>query len=590
MRHFDKSGFPQPIASRQAEVGVIKDWRFLAGDSNSRAFDVDKADKNLGENFGKVLHWLICSADRMPPGQAIIAYYDQHIELIKWIGQRMGYSILFAGADLNLSGLHAQLDQRAQSVVKSWVILMASEKAQATRRSSSAQWAQSHVGISVPPVQAAQPQPQPQPVNSPMLSPASSTLATSGSQNAPAGEILTSLPVSPITIEPSIPIIHPQTMSPAPVIQSASGTSAGSDLPAELGSSQPSPLSPSSLTSPPPYSPSTSSSPNTQPGFPFHEKRPVTVIRRKAPPPPRKFTAAKALYDFEPDGNDDEELSFREGDDIEIIEKSAALEAEGWCRARVKGGKRLGLAPLEYLEEVPKPVPAQITASAPPKVSLPPQPQGFENVAFPVAYQPLPQSPPVMQNDPKRSAAGKLEVAGLSVATVGAAAGVMSVIQGSAAPGGGNATGGNTSNDPSGSAPPSQPPANDQQNVTVNENRSTEVIENENIQGANPPLNPGFSPDLSTPPITDLSAFSLPPFDPQATANASEASTSPFASLATPAPGIAAALPDITIPVDDQTLPVAAFAQASSNYVSAGADDTGWEVGEGVDTEAYVWD
>lgn len=67
----------------QAEVGAIKDWRFLISDSNSRAFHVEKTDKLIGEHFGRVLHWLICLADRVPPGQAVIAYHDQHIELIK---------------------------------------------------------------------------------------------------------------------------------------------------------------------------------------------------------------------------------------------------------------------------------------------------------------------------------------------------------------------------------------------------------------------------------------------------------------------------------------------------------------------------
>jgi len=67
----------------QAEVGAIKDWRFLISDSNSRAFHVEKTDKPIGENFSRVLHWLICSADRVSSDQTVIAYYDQHIELIK---------------------------------------------------------------------------------------------------------------------------------------------------------------------------------------------------------------------------------------------------------------------------------------------------------------------------------------------------------------------------------------------------------------------------------------------------------------------------------------------------------------------------
>lgn len=64
-KHFDKYRFPQPILACQAEVGKIKEWRFIAGDAPSRTVEVEKADKSIGESFGRVLHWLICSADRL---------------------------------------------------------------------------------------------------------------------------------------------------------------------------------------------------------------------------------------------------------------------------------------------------------------------------------------------------------------------------------------------------------------------------------------------------------------------------------------------------------------------------------------------
>ena len=142
VKHFERVGFPQPTLERQAEVGIIRDWRFLASDTNLRAFDVDKADKNIGENFGRVLHFLVCSADRIPPGQAIIAYYDQHIEFIKWIGTRLGFCVLQPALDLNLSGSHSNLDGRLRSLLNSWVILMFSEKERGARQAASAKWSE----------------------------------------------------------------------------------------------------------------------------------------------------------------------------------------------------------------------------------------------------------------------------------------------------------------------------------------------------------------------------------------------------------------------------------------------------------------
>jgi len=45
------SDFPQPVQLAQAEVGAIKDWRFLISDSSSRAFHVEKTDKLIGGIF-----------------------------------------------------------------------------------------------------------------------------------------------------------------------------------------------------------------------------------------------------------------------------------------------------------------------------------------------------------------------------------------------------------------------------------------------------------------------------------------------------------------------------------------------------------
>ena len=412
-----------------------------------------------------MIHWLICSADRLPPGQAIIAYYDQHVELIKWIGPRMGYSILHAASELNLGGVHSQLDKKSRATVDTWVLLMPSEKAQATRRASSAQWAESHKQNAEQAPPAQEPQPQPfQPTNMPVqasqyatLPPvvpvASSPQVKSGPHFVPKeqGPYISQTPQKTIeerldavqveltnSIEPQcqrllakppsdlnarnfelkkliqhiekgiidlidgfpIPSDHParirrkemvvqaQNLLQALDVASKSWTVAKPqqnlsvtmpnipplaqstqelkvELPAltsSVQSTQQSTVtyttstpaspqaqpSPAPSTSPPPYSPTTSPLivSNAIPGFPFTSK---PTVRRKAPPPPRKFVPAKALYDFEPENND-EELAFKEGDEIEIIERNAVLEEDGWCRARVKGSKKLGLAPLEYLE------------------------------------------------------------------------------------------------------------------------------------------------------------------------------------------------------------------------------------------------
>ncbi|KAK0507323.1 hypothetical protein JMJ35_010361 [Cladonia borealis] len=465
VRHFDKFGFPQPIASRQAEAGLIREWRFLDADSPSHNFDVEKADKNIGENFGRVIHWLICSADRLPPGQAVIAYYDQHVELIKWMGQRMGYSILHAASELDLGGVHSQLDKKSRATVDTWVLLMPSEKAQATRRASAAQWAQSHKQNTEQALPAQHPQPQPlQPTNFPVQAFQKATVPpvvpVASSPQAKSGPIFTPKEQGPVpfqapqkTIEErldavqveltnsiipqcqkllakpasdlntrtfelkrltqhiekgiinwvdgfSIPSDHPARVRRKDIIVQAQkllhALDVGSknwsvdnpqqnstvtlpnilptahttqelkvELPAltsSVQSAQQSTVtdttstptspqaqpSPAQSTSPPPYSPTTSpfSVSDVTPGFPFTGK---PAVRRKAPPPPKKFVPAKALYDFEPENND-EELAFKEGDEIEIIERNAVLEEDGWCRARVRGSKKLGLAPLEYLE------------------------------------------------------------------------------------------------------------------------------------------------------------------------------------------------------------------------------------------------
>ena len=429
----------------------------------------------------------------------------------------MGYSILYAATDLDITGIHTQLDRKARTIIDTWVILMPSTYAQASRRASSAQWAQAqatfaatsqqqrsqsvHIrpkaAVNLPqeplasaalPVQDRGPNPitsAPHFSTSPNVSSVASNVAKSVGEQLdeiemefrsffiPQCQRFTSKPppdaktrdyeyrrltqsleqsillkLDTVHISPDDParnrredlIIQSQlvienmdrTLStfflPARDAQPGEkypGGEAGNnittinELPSGTNpvsaSSYELPLSPTVTsvspppTSPPPYSPNTpTSAASAGPSFPFPEKKP---IRRKAPPPPKKFIAAKALYDFEPEEGNNEELAFIEGDDIEIIEKSATLEEEGWCRARVKGGKKIGLAPLEYLEEVkatgpsrptnrpPVSGPSQSEANAGDPSSTGPKPNQTHSVDPGTAYaqQPLP-NPELLAN------------------------------------------------------------------------------------------------------------------------------------------------------------------------------------------------
>lgn len=770
VRHFDKFGFPQPVASRQAEVGLIKEWRFLDADSPSRNFDVEKADRNIGEKFGRVIHWLICSADRLPPGQAVIAYYDQHIELIKWIGQRMGYSILHAASELDMSGVHSQLDKKSRATVDTWVLLMPSEKAQATRRAYSAQWAQSHKQ-NIEQIQPAQ-QPQPQPSQptevsvqvsqettvSPVVPVVSPPQVKSGPHFTPkeqgpvpfqgpqktidelldAADVeltksivpqcqtLLSKPPSDLNarafklkrlaqhIEKGIidwvdglpiPSNHPARVRRKDIIvhaqkvlhaldgasknwsvaipQQISGVAPSNVLPTahttqevkfELpastsnvesaqqstvigtASNPTSPLaqpSPAQSTSPPPYSPTTSpfSVVNANPGFPFPGK---PAVRRKAPPPPKKFVPAKALYDFEPENND-EELAFKEGDEIEIIERNAVLEEDGWCRARVKGSKRLGLAPLEYLEvdekasKTYKPtgtaentahVPASPPTSAIPhsqhnstyaaiagdgpsiaalltaKVSNPSQ---FSGVS---ASSEQTINPIGAQNMDK---VGKgMEVAGLAIGAVGTAAAVIPCVQGS-----------DTQAQPlemtevepvsdltqsTSLCTESQTLVGGEDNITIDPTDSTAVVQDE------------YAAIATSSPNTDLSAFSSTPFgdqlsfdtstsvadlaaiDPYLAAQNSALAPAPdefpfktdpeYAAPTAISPFTAQILPVVSSPgveamatptenpdiVEDNSPPVMAMTQQSTENAVDNVELTSWEAENQVDDTAYCMD
>lgn len=558
VRHFEKVGFPQPNPVRQAEVGLIRDWKFLSGESNSRSFDVDKADRNIGENFGRVLYWLICSAERLPPGQAVIAYYEHHIELIQWIQHRMGFAVLYPAIDLNLGGLHAQLDRKLRSAIDSWVILMPSAAAQAAKRANADHWMATHlrtvaqapplmaatntstrppsmavpqtnVGLQsagsspppnryapsimnqagpsaaqgIPPVATQGPSPMRHPsqasshapsmVSLPLSTNRSSTVEATPPTTRTTGSPPTSpLPVelptlgdvqpAPKTVEQQVEEIHqhfksalvPQfqrlwsqpsldpgirdsqctvlahtvereTIDRLDRVQISANDRArlqrkslidqaqelldflpiykdlgpnamhGRPLPGALQihaletttnaatpSRPPSELPQNTGSSPPPYSPT--SLPSAKPpaevaASNVFEKPATTTIRRKAPPPPKKTILAKALYDFEPETGNEEELGFKEDDEIEIIEKNAAMEEDGWCRARVKGSKRIGLVPLEYLELAEK-KPASVTGP-----SKPPSQEAATHSTLPLHNTPASHHTPMASSAPSSQSA-----------------------------------------------------------------------------------------------------------------------------------------------------------------------------------------
>jgi SH3 domain len=109
--------------------------------------------------------------------------------------------------------------------------------------------------------------------------------------------------------------------------------------------------------------PSTSSLSSPPPAGPGATAPPLRPYGRFAPPPPRVVRAV-AMYDFEPEGNEGQELAFRAGDMIEIIAKTKELDIGGWCTARVQGSWKTALAPISYLHELPN--------QAPPAVQRPP--------------------------------------------------------------------------------------------------------------------------------------------------------------------------------------------------------------------------
>ncbi|MCJ1478050.1 hypothetical protein MMC13_006725 [Lambiella insularis] len=415
IQHFDMHGFPQPLPGN--DVGPIKDWRFLSGDSNTRFYDVEKADKHIGEAMGRVLYWLITSAERMPPGMAVIAYYKQHIQLVSWMGAKFGFRVLSA-RDLDLKGPHLRLDNKCRATVEAWLIILPSQSAHLHKQQSIAQWSQAQQNqqqlnqmLQQPPASPISAQTSSPSMAQHRMSVASSissvdaagapqpnlTLNTDSngalprvvgmsSMMAHAGQVSKRTNSYPRPATVTSPGPHSAVSSPgpgigaSPVSQPVASTPATPAM-AELSTSASSPAAkmstiftpPMSTASSPPFATTSSYFPALSgqsiapnPCEPIVNKR-ASVVRRKAPPPPRKFILAKALYDFEPEDDGGEELVFHEGDEIEIVEKSEELESDGWCKAKVKGSTKIGLAPLDYLKEV------EVKSQPPKPVSKPPR-------------------------------------------------------------------------------------------------------------------------------------------------------------------------------------------------------------------------
>ncbi|KAI9890687.1 MAG: hypothetical protein M1814_003756 [Vezdaea aestivalis] len=315
-KHFERHGFPQPLPGR--EVGGISDWSFLSGDANNRVAEVEKADKHIGENFGRVIYWLICSAARMPVDRAVIVYHDQHKELVKFLSKRAGIRVLTA-VDLDMSSnVHSKLDTKAATVLHSWVLVMAPLVPDVIARPPPAQVRQSFY---IPP-------PQTYPTKPP--------LQTHGTY-----------PVNPsYNTHPEKPYLETHNSYPP---QPNLGM-----FPAEIGGSS---FSDPNSSVPPAYSPqsnptspaSSYSIPITPAGTMPQVPQKQFTIRRKAPPAPKPVTFARALYDFTPEVDDTEGLAFRAGEVLEITDKNSRAE-DGWWLGRVRGsGGRIGCVPESFL-------------------------------------------------------------------------------------------------------------------------------------------------------------------------------------------------------------------------------------------------
>ncbi|KZT29963.1 SH3-domain-containing protein [Neolentinus lepideus HHB14362 ss-1] len=94
------------------------------------------------------------------------------------------------------------------------------------------------------------------------------------------------------------------------------------------------------------------------------------AARRNVPPPISRTTRAKALWDYNENGETPDDLSFRAGDIIEIISETNP----DWWTGRLNG--RQGLFPANYVEKLDSassPAPPPFPSRSP----YPPEPKGY---------------------------------------------------------------------------------------------------------------------------------------------------------------------------------------------------------------------
>ena len=236
---------------------------------------------------------------------AVIAYHSQHVEIIRWIRQRTGYIVLEGSSDLDLSGPHVNLGKDAITIINTWAIVMGSidtsvkqsgprdlppDYHQAIADTNEHQKTQVHEHDKVYVLEHHEgpAATSVQSIEANLCQNSKDSVYTLSSNSAPLATL----------------------MSPATIVSTMTSNSSDQNK----GSSQ------------------------------------RKLFRRKAVPPYRLNMTARVLYDFEPEVDNDEELRIHEGDKLDVVEKSAALEEDGWCRARISGTRKVGLVPLEYLD------------------------------------------------------------------------------------------------------------------------------------------------------------------------------------------------------------------------------------------------
>lgn len=120
----------------------------------------------------------------------------------------------------------------------------------------------------------------------------------------------------------------------------------------------------------------------------------VMPIRRVVPPPPTPILPrnpqAKALWDYNPDGTDPNDLSFRAGDIIEIVSETNV----DWWTGKLNG--RQGLFPSNYVEKLPD---VRDAPASPGRAPIPvPAPTGSSYGRFPPSNEY--QAPPPFPSGP----------------------------------------------------------------------------------------------------------------------------------------------------------------------------------------------